>query len=346
MFKRIFWNAEEKRIAVFWRLILQVLILLILMTGSTWIAVPTQDFLSALSIPSLPVRALISSIINLLEAVPMVLSVWLAGRLLDRRKFTNFGLHFNARWWQDFAFGLGLGAALMSLIFVVELRAGWIILQSNSAQAEQGFRLFYPLAAYFFYFAAVGVREEIIFRGYQLKNLAEGLANLRSLSPTAAIVISTVLSSILFGVVHLANPNATWISALNIALAGVFLAMGFLLTGELAIPIGLHIAWNYFQGNIFGFPVSGSYPNFALFSSVQTGPAWMTGGAFGPEGGLIGVIAILLGIALTLLHVRWRDGKAQVFLPLTQAEFLPRRQKSKAETSELPQPESEPGAAD
>jgi hypothetical protein len=87
--------------------------------------------------------------------------------------------------------------------------------------------------------------------------------------------------------------------------------MGALLTGELAIPIGVHITWNFFQGNVFGFPVSGSDFSMATFIGIQQGgPELWTGGPFGPEAGLLGLGGIFLGGALTYLWVRWRYGRA------------------------------------
>ena len=100
----------------------------------------------------------------------------------------------------------------------------------------------------------MGISEETVFRGYQLKNAAEGL-NYASLGPRGAILPAWVLSSVFFAVLHADNPNATPVSTLNIALAGLMLGFGYVLTGELAIPIGLHITWNFFQGAVYGFPV-------------------------------------------------------------------------------------------
>jgi hypothetical protein len=150
-----------------------------------------------------------------------------------------------------------------------------------------------------------------MFRGYQLRNAAEGL-NLRFWSPRAALIIAFLLSSAVFGAAHLANPNASFISSFNIALAGIFLGLGFVLTGELAIPIGVHLTWNFFQGNIFGFPVSGTGHGATLIAIKQLGPDIWTGGAFGPEAGIIGLIAIILGSVLTVLWVRWRYGRVRL----------------------------------
>jgi len=152
-------------------------------------------------------------------------------------------------------------------------------------------------------FVLVGVREELFFRGYLIKNLAEGL-NLPRISSKTALLISYLLISIVFGFFHAFNQNATLVSSLNLILAGLFLGLGYVLTSDLAIPIGLHIGWNFAQGYIFGFPVSGADQHLALIATQQTGPTVWTGGAFGPEGGLMGVFAFLLGLLLVYVWVR------------------------------------------
>jgi hypothetical protein len=101
----------------------------------------------------------------------------------------------------------------------------------------------------------------------------------------------------------------------------LFLGLGFILTGELAIPIGLHITWNFFQGNVFGFPVSGTTPIVTFIGINQRGPEIMTGGAFGPEAGLIGLIAIAIGVGLIYAYLQWRDG--EVRLKLNLATYSP-----------------------
>ncbi len=151
----------------------------------------------------------------------------------------------------------------------------------------------------------MGVYEEIVFRGYLLINLAEGLSS-KFIGKTWALIISIALTSLIFGLFHMDNPNATWISTTNIMMAGIFLGLGMFLSGNLAIPIGLHISWNFFQGVVFGFPVSGMNTAASIIVIESSGPEWLTGGAFGPEGGLLGLIAILLGSGLTILWIRRR----------------------------------------
>ena len=124
----------------------------------------------------------------------------------------------------------------------------------------------------------------------------------RSNSKTA-VLISYLLISVFFGFLHGNNPNATLVSSINVSLIGLFLGLAFILTGELAIPIGLHIAWNFTQGYVFGFPVSGSETHISLIGIHQTGPILWTGGAFGPEGGLIEPHRRVVGHAARL----WMD---------------------------------------
>jgi hypothetical protein len=207
----------------------------------------------------------------------------------------------------------------MIIIFLVELATGWLTVTGTFVTKNSDSRCLPSILVPLVTFLAVGFYEELFFRGYPLKNLAEGLT-WSVITPRAAIVIATLLTSAVFGVAHAINPNAGVRSTVHIALAGVLLAMGYLLTGELAIPIGLHITWNFFQGNVFGFPVSGTSVRSATFIGIeQGGPDLWTGGAFGPEAGFLGLGAMVVGSLLTIMWVRWRYGQARLDLWLSEA---------------------------
>jgi phosphoglycolate phosphatase-like HAD superfamily hydrolase/membrane protease YdiL (CAAX protease family) len=312
-----------------WRLLFQALLLVILVVISDLLL----SFLLSQLIKLYPAEdlardpgkfeALILLISFLTRGFFITLSIWLAGLLFDRRRFSEFGLKLNPGWWRNFWFGAGLGAVLITLIFLLEWSAGWVqpraFFVSDFADLPFLVALLIPLGI----FVCVGVYEELFSRGYQLTNLAEGLSG-AALTPSLALILATVISSAFFGLLHALNPNATLLSTLNITLAGIFLATGYLLTGDLAIPIGLHISWNFFQGNVFGFPVSGASFRFAsLIQIQQSGPAWVTGGTFGPEGGLIGTISSLIGILLIMLWGKRQTGTYALHTPIS-APPLPR----------------------
>ncbi len=99
------------------------------------------------------------------------------------------------------------------------------------------------------------------------------------------------------------------------------LAAGYVLTGELAVPIGPHTTWNLFQGGVYGFPVSGLGVDVSLIAVEVTGPRWVTGGAFGPEAGLLGVCAMVLGTAAIVAWVRWQTGRLEVSLAVTTPDL-------------------------
>ena len=329
--KRVFWNIYERRLRAFWRLVLQILIFLpiqlILGAGVGFLMLGLMVVGGGITPDQLgdpgQVQAVVMAnpLLNLLSllstALAMTMSIWIAGRFLDRRRFAGFGFHLNRNWWLDFGFGLALGAVLMLIVFLVQLAAGWVIVTGTFVVREPGTRFLVALLVPLVLFLAVGFYEELFSRGYQLQNLAEGMG---AFGPRGAIVAATLLSSAVFGVLHALNPNATVFTTFNLVVAGIFLAAGYLLTGELAIPIGLHITWNFFQGNVFGFPVSGGDFRSATFIAIeQRGPALWTGGAFGPEGGLLGLGIIALGILMTVLWVRWRRGSVDLHLPLAES---------------------------
>lgn len=236
------------------------------------------------------------------------LSVWLSGKVLDRRPFRDFGFDLSRTWWADFWFGLGLGALLMTGIFLVELIAGWVQIEGIFHNPGERAPFLPALAVPLGIFILVGFYEELFNRGYLIKNISEGLSALFP-SPVWAVWVASLINAGIFGLLHAGNPNSSLWSTLNISLAGLFLAAGFLLTGQLAIPIGVHISWNFVQGNIFGFPVSGtSFGSPSLLLIRQLGPVSWTGGRFGPEAGLLGTLAMAAGTGLIAAWVKQRTG--------------------------------------
>jgi membrane protease YdiL (CAAX protease family) len=344
--KTIFWNRDQRRLRALWRLLLQIILLILvtvpLQAAVGFVAVGLLivggDVLPDLTgLPDAPPGALdpqavqdyllqsplLLTLSSLALLVSITVSVWLAGRFLDHRRFADFGLHLDRDWWIDFGFGLLLGALLMLAIFVVESAAGWVKVTGTFVTKVPGTAFPVAILSPLLVFICVGFYEELFSRGYQLKNLSEGLY-WGPLGPRGAIAIAALLSSLLFGLLHATNPYASAGSTFNIGVAGLLLATGALLTGELAIPIGLHIGWNFFQGNVFGFPVSGGNVRAATFIGIQqAGPDLWTGGAFGPEAGLLGLWATLIGILLTVLWVSWRYGAVGLDLTLASAPDRP-----------------------
>jgi membrane protease YdiL (CAAX protease family) len=316
-----FWNSNEHRLRSFWRLVLQLVLLLtiaiVLTIGVIALAalslVPRGLSVADLSFQEELIRLItqdlfFDALTRIATFLGIVLSVVIAGWLFDRRSFVDFGFRFSRRWWLDFTFGLALGAVLMLGIFLIELVLGWVTITGFFVSADN-FAI--GILIYIGAFIGVGIQEELFSRGYQLCNFAEGM-NWKFIGPRAALIIGYVGSSIVFGLLHMFNPNASIISTINIIIAGLFLGFGLVLTGELGISIGLHIAWNFFQGNVFGFPVSGIAITTQLIAIQQGGPDALTGGAFGPEAGIIGLATMAIGSVIIALWVRRQYGKISI----------------------------------
>lgn len=321
---RLFLEDGVGRPRAVWRLLAQLVIfqaatfLLLAPLAAGWYVLGSQEAISGETVVAAaqsPAIVLFGSVSSL---AGILFSLWVSGRFLDRRPLKDYGLLLNGGWWLDLAFGLLLGAALMTAIFLVEIFLGWVSIEGVFESRVAGTPFWIALALPILLYLSVGIYEEMFSRGYQLLNMAEGL-NYPFLGPRGAIVVAWGLSSSIFGVLHLGNPNATSLSALNIALAGLLLGAGYVFTGQLAIPIGLHITWNFFQGTVFGFPVSGLGPIGASFlSTKQSGPDLWTGGAFGPEAGLMDPIATLIGISVIALWVRVRRGRVGIHTQLAE----------------------------
>lgn len=283
-----FFNNDENRARAGWRVL-----------GQFFLALLIGLFLTAL------LRFVIASAGSLIFGISMtagaLFSTWAAARGLDKRRWSEYGAALDKSWFLECVFGFALAALAVTVIFIIEYLAGWLTVTGFGWQTGVSQYYVWAFISYFLFMIFIGFYEELIFRGYQITNLAEGL-NLPSVSRNHAAGLAVILTSLLFGVLHWQNPNATWLSTLNIAIAGLMLAFPFLVTGRLSYSIGIHIGWNFFQGGIFGFPVSGLINRTSLLQTDQAGPVLVTGGVFGPEAGLLGMLGLIL-IAAGLILV-------------------------------------------
>jgi hypothetical protein len=232
---------------------------------------------------------------------------WLCGRLMEALPFRALGWALHHGWLRDFMVGSMLGVLSLALAVLIATLFGGYTFALAPVSALPATLLTLVLAAAFFIIA--GASEEALLRGYPLQTL------LRSLPAW----IPLVLTAILFSFGHLNNPNVTpsipFISGLlayfiperyarllatftfiNTALAGVWLAVAYLRTRSLWFPIGVHWAWNWSLGALFGLPVSGitMLSRASLIPATDRGPAWLTGGAYGIEGGAACTVALVL----------------------------------------------------
>lgn len=317
----IFVNKSEKRLRAGWRILLHAVLFIAFGYAGGQLAAKISN------------PAIGQSVFAVLYLIAALGATWLAGRFLDRRDFAAFGFRLSTGWWADLAFGLVLGAVLMSGIVAAMIYAGWATLNEVSV-TDLGVPIAIAFGVKVLLFVAVGVNEELVFRGYWLKNMSEGFSRFGG---NIAILIAILISSTLFGLAHIPNETAgggahtTTLALVNIMLAGLMLAIPYLLTGELAIPIGIHITWNLFQGSVFGLAVSGLQDETRLITVETNGPEMWTGGDYGAEGGLLATIAVAFSILISMAWIRMRKGRLG-FSPEI-AKYTPRAAKAEAPTA-------------
>lgn len=195
----------------------------------------------------------------------------------------------HARPLRQLALGFGVGALAISVACVAPAVVG--------AQSLSFNREWSPIAAVgqFIALAPAGLGEELLLRGLAFQALRRGLGD----------VTAVTASGLLFGVMHLMNPHASWVAAVVIALVGFWFSAAMVRGNNLYVPMGLHLGWNFFEGCVFGQPVSGLSPGNSLFTARwPTEAGFWSGGDFGPEAAGWTAIVLALGLGLTVFTRR------------------------------------------
>jgi len=313
--KILFWNAPEIRLRAGWRLAIQLslniglaLLLLKLIAAYTGTIEAQSSWFEVL-------------VYSVLLSVTLF-SVWFAGRFLDRRKFSDFGMHLNCHvWWADFACGLVLGAVLPVGLALVAVVIGWVTFEPVFMAGIAG--VSFPLAVLImiFQYTSIGMFEELA-RAYHIRNLFEGL-NTSWFGPKVAAVAAMMGASAISAMMHRGN----LVFLIFVFVDTLVYALSYLLTGRMAIALAHHIAWDFVVAVVLGVGASEAHAATAFFvarmgsngqgSSDNIGFIILAGvGFLGYE---------LANLLLMLGWVRWRYGRIRLNDSLARPTLRPRR---------------------
>ena len=205
----------------------------------------------------------------------VIIMIWLFMKFIDKQPLIEIGFQTQGRL-KEINYGILFGLFIMAFAFVFLSTIGEIVFLSYSLDFNQ---ILLSIAL----FIGVSFFEEIIFRGYMLKNLLE------SFNPFVALLIS----SLFFSLIHASNPNVTSLGLCNIFLAGIFLGVSYVFTKNLWFPIALHFSWNFFQA-MFGFKVSG-LDSYSIIEFMIPYNNMINGGEFGFESSILSIIVLFIG---------------------------------------------------
>lgn len=229
---------------------------------------------------------------------PIFLVLWAWLRLVERRPLWTTGMERQGLLWK-YARGLLVGLAMFSAAVGLFALLGYAGFESGSLRLTG---------------AAARSGVLMIFVGWMIQGAAEEILTRGFLLPVIGIrygsIAGIVLSALLFAALHLLNDNVNLIAMLNLVLFGVFAALYALYEGGLWGVFAIHSVWNWAQGNLYGLQVSGqTLATSTLLDLQETGPDWLTGGAFGPEGGLSVTLVLLVASALVWIAYRVRASR-------------------------------------
>ncbi len=241
----------------------------------------SQYFLSELLKLSSMTRELNNLIVGVISAILAIISYIFLYRFYEKRKITEFS---KKGIFKNLTTGIVLGAILQSLtILVIYLKGGYSVLSINPILF-----IIPPLTMAF----SSAIFEEILFRGIIFRIIEEKLGS----------YIGLIISALIFGALHLANPNSSLSAGIGLAIqAGLLLAAAYIYSRNLWFPIAIHFAWNFTQAAIFGANVSGNAISKTLITSKIEGAEWFTGGQFGPEGSIQATLFCLIATIILLI---------------------------------------------
>ena len=275
---------------------------LILLAKLIVFALATAFFMAAMMVPfafsgvvdvNNPERWAVLAIEGI-QLVSVLLAAWLIIHYWDELSFVD---DMGYRWkynGKDLLWGFIVAAAIYAVGFIISLIAGWISVEGVHFD-------FTFLLLQFLLYILVALMEESMMRGFVLGHMLDVGMNK---------FLALLISSFLFACLHLGNPGITNFALLNLTLAGVLLGVAYIYTRNLWFPIFLHLFWNFIQGPILGYEVSGTGGKNSLLKLGISDNTLMNGGDFGFEGSLP---CTILMIVATGLIIYWFETKKTTY---------------------------------
>ena len=221
------------------------------------------------------------TIIRYFDLIGIFLLLWILMKFVDKEPFINLGFSLKGKA-NDIILGMSLGLLLMAVGYTILILLGEIKFIGFNYDLKS-------IILLFLLFIAVSIAEETYVRGYVLKNL------LKSFNP----IISLIISSAIFSLLHFFNPNVNYIALTELFIAGILLGISYVYTKNLWFPIALHLSWNFFQV-MFGFNVSGM-DTYSLIEFEIIENNNINGGDFGFEGSYLSIL-----FSLIMMYFLWK----------------------------------------
>jgi membrane protease YdiL (CAAX protease family) len=272
-------NTERKPLLKGWIRALLIIIPFFIFTGIFELA---GYYLLKLTPGAQPKTFTETTILQIIVTAGTFLLVYIFTRFIDRKDFKSVGFQLEG-YTKDLFWGVALGAVIMAIGFLILSALNEIIVTSIVFNI-------YNLLISIVLFVFVAFNEEVFLRGYVLNNFLQSMNK----------YLALILSSLIFSLLHIFNPNFDLMSFGGIFLAGILLGISYIYTKNLWFPIALHFSWNFFQGTVFGFKVSG-LSMYSIINQNIAEASLLNGGEFGFEGSILSHIFIIIAVVLIWL---------------------------------------------
>lgn len=219
-----------------------------------------------------------------LQAGAIFLAILLLHCLIDRRPFRELGMSASGTWGKYLQIGIGWTFAL----FVIGFGICWLSGSVSVASVQWNWK---DLSLSLLVFFIGAFNEEVLIRGYLLTRLCRTRMN---------VWVSLIISSAVFSALHLANSGISPVALVELFLSGIIFGCMYLFTKNLWFPVIAHCAWNWIQGPVFGFKVSGTDMFSSLITQNMIHPNLINGGLFGFEGSLVCIVLEIVFIGLLI----------------------------------------------